>query len=185
MSACIAEPGFNPGTFGLWAQHASHCATPLSEKILRSLFQIFVLVWCGSEKLPRQLQSAVPAFFSGRMVCKFTELSRRTARFAERPSIRWLQEIFILETDEEYRVVLVIKSTETGTIFQATDDSRGSNQSLHVQWAHDEANLLRSGESNCSPRIGLFFLGSLFLCWELMEAFPSPSTEETHPSLSK
>ena len=25
----IAEPGFNPGTFGLWAQHANHCATPL------------------------------------------------------------------------------------------------------------------------------------------------------------
>ena len=25
----IAEPGFDPGTFGLWAQHANHCATPL------------------------------------------------------------------------------------------------------------------------------------------------------------
>ena len=35
---------------------------------------MFVLVWCGSEKPPRQLQSAVPAFFSGCMVCKFTEL---------------------------------------------------------------------------------------------------------------
>ena len=60
-----------------------------------------------------------------------------------------------------------------------------SNECLHVQWAHDEANLLRSGESNCSHRIGLFFLRSLFLGWELMEAFPSPSTEEIHPGLSK
>ena len=25
----IAERGFDPRTFGLWAQHASHCATPL------------------------------------------------------------------------------------------------------------------------------------------------------------
>ena len=25
----VAEPGFDPGTFGLWAQHADHCATPL------------------------------------------------------------------------------------------------------------------------------------------------------------
>ena len=25
----VAEPGFDPGTFGLWAQHASHCTTPL------------------------------------------------------------------------------------------------------------------------------------------------------------
>ena len=74
MGACIAEPGFDPGTFGLWARHASHCATPLSEKILRSLFETFVLVWCGSEKPPRQLQSAVSAFFTGCMVCKFTEL---------------------------------------------------------------------------------------------------------------
>ena len=72
--------------------------------------------------------------------------------------IRCLQEILILETDEEHRVVLVIKPTEAGTIFQAANDSRGSNQSTHVQWAHDEANLLRSGESHCSPRIGLFFL---------------------------
>jgi len=23
----ISKPGFDPGTFGLWAQHASHCAT--------------------------------------------------------------------------------------------------------------------------------------------------------------
>ena len=29
MSTNIAEPGFDPGTFGLWAQHANHCATPL------------------------------------------------------------------------------------------------------------------------------------------------------------
>ena len=27
--AKVAEPGFDPGTFGLWAQHADHCATPL------------------------------------------------------------------------------------------------------------------------------------------------------------
>ena len=27
----LAERGFNPRTFGLWAQHASHCATPLDE----------------------------------------------------------------------------------------------------------------------------------------------------------
>ena len=33
-----------------------------------------------------------------------------------------LQEIIILETDEEYRVLLFIKPTETGPIFQATDD---------------------------------------------------------------
>ncbi len=26
----IAERGFDPRTFGLWAQHANHCATPLS-----------------------------------------------------------------------------------------------------------------------------------------------------------
>ena len=25
----LAEPGFDPGPFGLWAQHASHCAIPL------------------------------------------------------------------------------------------------------------------------------------------------------------
>ena len=28
-NAKVAEPGFDPGTFGLWAQHAEHCATPL------------------------------------------------------------------------------------------------------------------------------------------------------------
>ena len=25
----VAERGFDPRTFGLWAQHANHCATPL------------------------------------------------------------------------------------------------------------------------------------------------------------
>ena len=28
-SSVIAERGFDPRTFGLWAQHANHCATPL------------------------------------------------------------------------------------------------------------------------------------------------------------
>ena len=28
-NAKVAEPGFDPGTFGIWAQHADHCATPL------------------------------------------------------------------------------------------------------------------------------------------------------------
>ena len=26
---CIAKPGFDPGTFGLWAQHGNHCAISL------------------------------------------------------------------------------------------------------------------------------------------------------------
>ena len=29
FTCAIAKPGFDPGTFGLWAQHASHCATSL------------------------------------------------------------------------------------------------------------------------------------------------------------
>ena len=89
MSACIAEPGFDPRTFGFWPQHASNCATPLSEKNLRSLFQMFALVWCGSEK---HLRSAVPAFFSGCMVCKFTDtvgLEPTTTRLRALRSTDW------------------------------------------------------------------------------------------------
>ena len=71
------------------------------------------------------------------------------------------------------RVFLVVKPTEAGTIFQASNDSRCSNQSTHVQWAHDEADLLCSSEGHSGPCIGLFSLGSLFLRWELVEAFPS------------
>ena len=37
VSTNIAEPGFNPGTFGLWAQHANHCATPLLLKMVKKL----------------------------------------------------------------------------------------------------------------------------------------------------
>ena len=35
----IAERGFDPRTFGLWAQHANHCATPLYHIILQAKFQ--------------------------------------------------------------------------------------------------------------------------------------------------
>jgi hypothetical protein len=29
----MPERGFDPRTFGLWAQHANHCATPLLESL--------------------------------------------------------------------------------------------------------------------------------------------------------
>ena len=96
-----------------------------------------------------------------------------------------LHQILILQPDKEDRVVLVVKPTETGTIFQASNDSRCSYQPTHVQSAHDEADLLCSSEGHCSPCIGLFSLGSLFLWWELVETFPSSSTKEPHSGLSK
>ena len=48
-----------------------------------------------------------------------------------------------------------------------------------------QTNLLCSSEGHSGPSIGLFSLGSLFLRWELVEAFPSSSTEEPHSGLSK
>ena len=36
LSTNIAEPGFDPGTFGLWAQHTNHCATPLLHAIVKN-----------------------------------------------------------------------------------------------------------------------------------------------------
>ena len=45
MSACIAEPGLDPRAFGLWAQHASHCATPLSKNFKESLRNVFFLFY--------------------------------------------------------------------------------------------------------------------------------------------
>ena len=46
------QSGFNPGTFGLWAQHANHCATPL---LLKSwiFFQFYVGIE-GSRKEGRK-----------------------------------------------------------------------------------------------------------------------------------
>ena len=41
VSTNIAEPGFNPGTFGLWAQHANHCATPLLLKRVKNFHLMF------------------------------------------------------------------------------------------------------------------------------------------------
>ena len=38
LSTNIAEPSFDPGTFGLWAQHANHCATPLLLAIVKNSF---------------------------------------------------------------------------------------------------------------------------------------------------
>ena len=38
VSTNVAERGFDPGTFGLWAQHANHCATPLLLKRVK-IFQ--------------------------------------------------------------------------------------------------------------------------------------------------
>ena len=35
----LAERGFDPRTFGLWAQHANHCATPLWEPSLSRVHQ--------------------------------------------------------------------------------------------------------------------------------------------------
>ena len=32
----LSERGFDPRTFGLWAQHASHCATPLDANVNRN-----------------------------------------------------------------------------------------------------------------------------------------------------
>ena len=97
--------------------------------------------------------------------------------FAESPVIRCLQWILILKPDKENRVVLVVLPTEAGAIFQAVNDSRCSNQPPHVQCAHDE-DLLCTSEGHGSPCIGLFFLGSLFLRWELMETFPvSPTVD--------
>ena len=41
VSTNIAEPGFDPGTFGLRAQHANHCATPLQLKRVKNLHLMF------------------------------------------------------------------------------------------------------------------------------------------------
>jgi hypothetical protein len=35
----VAERGFDPRTFGLWAQHANRCATPLLESLDRAIQQ--------------------------------------------------------------------------------------------------------------------------------------------------
>ena len=37
----LAERGFDPRTFGLWAQHANHCATPLMDSPFPRLFSGF------------------------------------------------------------------------------------------------------------------------------------------------
>ena len=39
----LAERGFDPRTFGLWAQHASHCATPLLKNI--AIAKLRLLIW--------------------------------------------------------------------------------------------------------------------------------------------
>ena len=51
----LAERGFDPRTFGFWAQHASHCATPLiiaadAREILAGLGEVEA---CGVAKPDR------------------------------------------------------------------------------------------------------------------------------------
>ena len=56
---------------------------------------------------------------------------------------------------------------QNGVIFHVENRSRmkGPPQSLppHVQWAHDEVDLLCTSDSHSSSCIDLFHLGSLFL----------------------
>ena len=74
-------------------------------------------------------------------------------------------------------------STEAGPIFQAAHDCGRSNQTTHVQWTHDYAYLLGSRKGHRCSCKGFFFLGILLLRSELMESFPTSSTEESHSGL--
>ena len=51
------------------------------------------------------------------------------------------------------------RTTSSRVASAASYDSRCPHQAPHIQWAHDDADLLCTSEGYCRPCIGLFFFG--------------------------
>ena len=116
---------------GRVCKHSSaHLSTWRSTSNLRTLSAIRLRL-CRSTTIRCSLRT-LGALSSSRWINSTNSRAGELQALQKGGIIRYLQRILILET--EHRVVLVIKPTEAGTIFQAANDSRGSNQSTHVQF---------------------------------------------------